>query len=378
MTPSDFSQQSHFPGTDSSRYSSFVRLADFVNRLPTPLFAVVLCMLALIPARADLALAALLWCFFASDWLLLAWLPLAGKSFGPAQSPTLLLAALRLFPAALPMPWNIAAQFVGSALVVYGFWIEPHHIRVTRQSLHSTKWQTGAPPLRVLHLGDLHVERTTGRERQLIDLAHALQPDLILFSGDFLCLSNVRDPKAWDDARTILRQLTAPLGTFVVSGSPPVDPPDVVARLVEGLNIRWLRDEKITLNYAGQPIELVGITCTHKPFADRETLARVLDGDSQNLRILLYHSPDLAPDAAALGIDLQLSGHTHGGQVRLPFFGALYTSSLYYKRYESGRRQVGGMTLYVTRGIGMEGKGAPRVRFLCPPEIILWDIRANG
>lgn len=91
-------------------------------------------------------------------------------------------------------------------------------------------------------------------------------------------------------------------------------------------------------------------------------------------KILLYHSPDLAPEAAELGIDLQLSGHTHGGQVRLPFYGAVITGSLYGKALEVGRRQIGSLTLYVTRGLGMEGAGAPRVRFLCPPEIILWEM----
>jgi predicted MPP superfamily phosphohydrolase len=90
----------------------------------------------------------------------------------------------------------------------------------------------------------------------------------------------------------------------------------------------------------------------------------------------LYHTPDLAPVAAAQGVDLQLSGHTHGGQVRLPFFGALFTSSLYGKKFEAGRYQVGALTLYVSRGIGLEGKGAPRARFLCPPEMILWEIGA--
>jgi hypothetical protein len=97
-------------------------------------------------------------------------------------------------------------------------------------------------------------------------------------------------------------------------------------------------------------------------------------GPPSRFTLLLYHSPDLAPEAAALGVDLMLSGHTHGGQVRLPWFGALYTSSLYGKRYEAGRYALGRGTLYVSRGIGMEGKGAPRVRFLCPPEIVLWEI----
>ncbi len=374
MTPRDFSHLRHFPGTDSSRYSSVVRAADWVNRLPWSLLAAWLFLLALIPTRLDLPQAALLWLFFLTDWLLLALLQRARKSFGPPQSPTLLLACLRLLPAALPTPWNLAAQCAGTVLVVYAFWIEPHHIHVTRQSLASPKWRTGTPPLRVLHVGDLHVERITGRERQLVELAHALHPDLILCSGDFLSLSNVRDPEAWRDARAVLSRLSAPLGVFTVSGSPPVDVPEVVARLLDGLNIRWLRDEKITLGHCGQAVDIVGLNCTHRPSIDRAALARLLPDGCPNLTILLYHTPDLAPEAAPHGIDLQLSGHTHGGQVRLPFLGALYTASLYYKRYESGRRAVGGMTLYVTRGIGMEGKGAPRVRFLCPPEIILWEI----
>ena len=89
---------------------------------------------------------------------------------------------------------------------------------------------------------------------------------------------------------------------------------------------------------------------------------------------MLYHSPDLSPIAAQTGVDLQLSGHTHGGQVRIPLWGAIVTGSLYGKRFEMGLKHVGDMTLYITRGIGMEGAGAPRVRFLCPPEIILWEI----
>jgi predicted MPP superfamily phosphohydrolase len=98
---------------------------------------------------------------------------------------------------------------------------------------------------------------------------------------------------------------------------------------------------------------------------------------SDNLHILLYHSPDLAPLACQKGIDLQLSGHTHGGQVRLPFYGAIFAGSLYGKRFESGRYQLADMTLYVTRGIGMEGAAAPRVRFLCPPEISVWEIHGT-
>jgi predicted MPP superfamily phosphohydrolase len=77
-------------------------------------------------------------------------------------------------------------------------------------------------------------------------------------------------------------------------------------------------------------------------------------------------------------VDLQVSGHTHGGQVRVPGFGALVTGSLYGKRFEAGRIQVGSMILYVTRGLGLEGAAAPRLRLFCRPEMVLWEINGTS
>jgi len=371
----NFSNNSRFPGTVTSPFDTLVRFLHLIDRVPTLLMFTVLFLLALIPARADLGIAFALWLFFIGDSGLLVFLPRTRKSFGPAKPTLLALALGRLIFAILPFPWNWIAQMVGTVLVVYGFWIEPHKIIVTRQSLASSKLTSALPPLRLLHLGDLHVERITARELQMIELARALKPDAILFSGDFLNLSYIHDPTAWDHTRTILRQLSAPLGVFVVTGSPPVDKPEVIEKLLDGLDhLRWLKNERVTVEHYGESIDIVGVTCSHKPPIDDAILDRVLQGDPDNFTVLLYHTPDLAPEAARRKIDLQLSGHTHGGQIRLPFFGALYTSSLYGKRFEAGRYAINDFTLYVTRGIGMEGEGAPRVRFLCPPEIILWEI----
>jgi uncharacterized protein len=385
--PKDFSRRRRFPGTESSLSDQINRLADRVERLPALLFAVLLLLVAIVPALVlvlegssidlVLALTAAFWVFYLSDWALVALLPRRTKSFGPAKPPTLILACLRVIPGVLPLPWNILAQIVGTVLVIYGFWIEPHRIRVTRETLSSSKLAV-PEPLRILHLGDLHVERISQRERELLDWVESLKPDLILFSGDFLSLSYLDDPITYEHARMILHGLNAPLGVFAVMGSPAVDKPDVISQLLDGLEIRCLQDERVTLNYLGQSIDLIGITCSHKPFADATTLDSVLNGKLKPFSILLYHSPDLAPEAAQRGIDLQLSGHTHGGQIRLPLIGALFAGSLYGKRFEAGRYQLDDMTLYVSRGIGLEGKGAPRVRFLCPPEIILWEISGEA
>lgn len=377
MLPKDISPSVRLPGTTAHPFDTLVRLADLIDRLPVPIFAALLYALALVPTFANLLYAFALWLFFLLDWLLIAALPRVGRSFGPAKPPTLALAVMRAPFAALPVPLAFLAQLIGSALVVYAFWIEPHCVRITRQHLQSAKLKRGAPPLRVLHLSDLHIERLTARERDILRHTRALAPDVILFSGDFLNLSNVDDPLAWEEARAFLRELRAPLGVYVVSGSPPVDQAEVLPSLLAGLdNLRWLRDERVTLTHAGQTIDVVGITCTHDPEKDGASLDNILHGDPNDFTILLYHTPDLAPVAAEQGVDLQLSGHTHGGQIRVPLFGALFTSSLYGKRFEAGRYQLGALTLYVSRGLGLEGKGAPRARFLCPPEMILWEITA--
>ena len=83
------------------------------------------------------------------------------------------------------------------------------------------------------------------------------------------------------------------------------------------------------------------------------------------------------PQAVAHGIDLYLCGHTHGGQVRLPLIGPLLTSSKLGRRYVMGHYREGATHLYVSRGVGFEGLGAPRVRLLCPPEIALVEVSAE-
>jgi hypothetical protein len=164
---------------------------------------------------------------------------------------------------------------------------------------------------------------------------------------------------------------------YAITGSPSVDLKDVVPRIFDKLPITWLLDGVAHLNIKGHTIRLVGLRCTRERSRDVPRLRRLLataSGDS--FTVLLYHSPDLMPEAVELGVDLYLCGHTHGGQIRLPLFGALITSSDFWKRYEMGRYEENDTTLYVSRGLGMEGLGAPRARFLSPPEVIVWTLSA--
>ena len=162
------------------------------------------------------------------------------------------------------------------------------------------------------------------------------------------------------------------------TGSTPVDPPDLVPAIFHGIPVRWLQDETVDVQIGDQRLGLVGVSCTRERHLDGPRLRQIVAGRSREaFHILLYHSPDLMPDAQAVRIDLYLAGHTHGGQLCLPFFGAVITSSDFWKRYEGGLYQEGATTLYVSRGLGLEGLGAPRARFLAPPEVVALTLRAE-
>lgn len=342
------------------------------------------------PLGPGAAVAAGLYCLFtAGDWLLLWWLNASGASFGPV-GPQLLVQTIPRFGAAIiaavaawifgstPVGLGLllALQLIGSAIYLWAALVEPFALNVTHRQLRPAVWPTDAPPLRLLHLSDLHVERLTRRESHLLDLIAQIQPDVMVITGDYLNLSYVDDPTARAEVRKILTQLDAPYGVYATLGSPPVDPRNTTPSLFDGTAIHLLRDEVAVIELAdGRKLSLIGMDCEHDLQSDASALTNLLDVTPvDSARVLLYHSPELMPVAQQYDIDMYLCGHTHGGQIRLPFYGAILTSSVTGKQYEMGPYTEQNTTLYVSRGIGLEGLSAPRMRLLCPPEIILFNL----
>ncbi|MFN8447129.1 MAG: metallophosphoesterase family protein [Anaerolineae bacterium] len=316
------------------------------------------------------------------NWGLLRRLPARGRSFGPDQPAALVLGASLALVAMLlavlgvSLALTLAVVVLISAVAYYATWIEPFRLTLTRQRLDTPAWH--GEPLRLLHVGDIHVERTTERERRLNAMIESLQPDLIVFSGDFVSLSYTNDAQAKKDIRAIIGAWRAPLGVYCVAGTPVVEPMTRVLEFVEGLdNLTLLANRWVTVEAPGGVLHILGLVTTHDLKTDREALARMMQtAPDDGVKLLLVHAPDIAPEAADAGIDLYLCGHTHGGQIRLPLIGALASSSQLGRRFIMGRYQVKRMTLYTSRGVGMEGLGAPRARLLCPPEITLWEVGA--
>lgn len=332
-----------------------------------------------------------LWLFFCTgaclfgEYLLLLLLPSLGLSFGPTEIPMILFAfghllflvgGLLLLGFFRTRPQVVLALTLGVQVGLFllaldGLYFEPFRLTLTRQPVAAPQFIPGRP-LRILQISDLHLERITQREQEVLQLARELQPDLIVLTGDYVNLDYLDDPTALAETRQVLSELEAPDGIYAILGS--VDTPRVMNTVFAGLpNVRVLRNETQLLDFPGGQLALVGVTLDRGPDQQvLETLAAQVPPTAYAL--LLYHTPDLIETASAAGIDLYLAGHTHGGQIRLPFYGALYTSSRYGKQYEMGAYRVGETLLYVSRGLGLEGFGMPRLRFLCPPELVLFEL----
>jgi predicted MPP superfamily phosphohydrolase len=142
--------------------------------------------------------------------------------------------------------------------------------------------------------------------------------------------------------------------------------------LLAGTGFRWLHDRRTSIEIKGQTLHLVGL-----PYRDDATGAaaeRLLSRiRGPGWRILLYHTPDLAEEVPSA--DLYLAGHTHGGQIALPFYGALVTLSRHGKRYERGLRRNGNTLVYVNPGIGVEPMVPLRIGVR--PEVTLLTLGAR-
>ncbi|MCU0916587.1 MAG: metallophosphoesterase [Planctomycetes bacterium] len=255
-----------------------------------------------------------------------------------------------------------AVAAIGIVCMLYGYFVEPYWIDVSTTTLPTSKLQTAR--FRVVQVSDLHCDTTARNEDRMVQIINGLQPDLVVATGDYL-----NHPAALGRLRDSLRRLEASLGKFAVRGNQdarhrgPFD-------LLDGTGFRWLHRETVVVVKGTDQLGITGMDFVpaNRPIDLIASLA------GERFDVFLFHTPDLIADVAGRGVDLYLCGHTHGGQVCLPGYGALITFSKFGKKYESGMHRVGQTTLCVNRGLGLEPRPGPQVRFLARPQIAVFDI----
>ncbi|NTW44662.1 MAG: hypothetical protein HGB14_09585 [Anaerolineaceae bacterium] len=232
--------------------------------------------------------------------------------------------------------------------------------------------------LKFIQIGDIHLEKPGIRETKLLEIIKKISPQFVLFTGDFLNLSNNDNPDSINQIIDLINKINLISPIYFVTGSPAVDLSMTIETINKSIKAVHVNNRIEENQFSNSNVNIIGLNCSHNPGVDNQSLKNLLiNPDTYN--ILMYHSPDLIYELGKNAhIDLMLSGHTHGGQVRLPFFGALFTGSLYGRKLQSGLYRLNQTYLYISRGIGLEGMGAPRVRFLCKPEVVEWVIHKQS
>ncbi len=225
---------------------------------------------------------------------------------------------------------------------------------------------------RVVQIGDIHLEDWTKPRllNRMMDLVNLQGPDLIAITGDFLSYSV--DPGVPRRLVEVLKRLRARDGVVAVMGNHDyLTDVDLVRRCLRESGVIELRNNVRTMSRGNASLHVSGVDDVMEGRSRLDLVLKKLPGDGA--AVLLAHEPDFADVSAATGrFDLQLSGHSHGGQVRLPFHGPVFLPP-FSQRYDNGLYEVGDMLQYTNRGLGFVDA---RLRFLCRPEITVLTLIA--
>lgn len=229
---------------------------------------------------------------------------------------------------------------------------------------------------RMAQISDIHMGGWMNRQRfaRVADIVAAQAPDVLLISGDFLLGYSFSEVKwqSLQDLSDVLSPLASVIPTFAVLGNHDLRiNPQAVRQMLASSGVTDLTNTVVRLTRDGQALHLCGVDDVRYGDVRLETVLAQLNDDQA--AILLAHEPDYADISAATGkFDLQVSGHTHGGQVVLPFLGPPLLPRL-GRHYPSGLYRVKNMFLYTNRGVGMHRIA---FRFNCPAEITLFELHS--
>lgn len=252
----------------------------------------------------------------------------------------------------------VSCLAVAAVLAVVGLYvnrIEPRWLAVTHYEIQSSKL---TKPVRIVVLADIQTDEIGAYERRVLTLAAAQQPDLVLFAGDNIQAPRTERPRLLRELNQALLDASfePTLGMAAVPGNVDFDCCWKDAYL--NLPVACLEN---AARHFGPEIEVVGLDLQAAMVEPPEL------EPAERFCIVLGHAPDFALRTQTA--DLMVAGHTHGGQVRIPFYGPIITFSRVPRDWAAGLTQIDDGWLFVSRGIGMERGHAPRMRFFCRPEL---------
>ncbi len=274
------------------------------------------------------------------------------------------------------MNWRSGLKLGVAALAGLGIWslVEPRLCRVTRIDVPLPRLPAAFDGLTIAFLADTHhgPSMPLSYLRRVVAMTNVLEPDLVALGGDYIHRSGGK--KYIRPGIDVLDGLQARLGRFAVLGNHDIRVSrKETSRALADCGITELTNAGVWLTRDGARLRLCGVDDFR--FGRPNLRAALGDSTASDAVVLIAHNPDFAQTMRDRRVSLILSGHTHGGQVVLPFIGAPMVPSKYGQKYRCGLVQAPFAPVFVTRGVGVI---APPVRFRCRPEIALITLRASA
>lgn len=277
-----------------------------------------------------------------------------------------------------------SATAAAAAVLVVGadasIW-EPNHPKLVELSIPLQQLPEAWDGFRIVQLSDIHYDDhfSVIPLRRAVDIVNNLKPDLLVLTGDFVTAppyalrNRQRKNKAAaaiEPCTNLLRQVRARFGALAVLGNhDALDYSERIVGTLQSGGIQVLNNRALPLDREGKRLWFAGVEDVLEGSPDLDTA--LLPIPANEPVVLLAHEPDFADQAARYPVDLQLSGHSHGGQVRIPLVGAPWLPRL-GRKYPMGLHRIGKMTLYTNVGLGTI---RIPVRWNCPPEITSITLR---
>ena len=256
--------------------------------------------------------------------------------------------------------------------LAWGRFGEPDWLEVVELDLPLPRLSPVFDGLRLAQISDIHIESGSMAENlpALCEMVNRQKADVICLTGDYISYTYGRQEEPLYQG---LKALRAPLGVFAVMGNHDqwagIDQP---RRALRRAGIRELRNEVVTLRRGGDQLHICGVDDLLEGPGDLEPVRAALPADG--CALVLVHEPDYADAVSSCKrFDLMLSGHSHGGQICLPFGRVVHVPSMANK-YPAGLYRVNQMQLYTNRGLGTVGLP---IRLFCRPEITVFTLRSG-
>ena len=254
---------------------------------------------------------------------------------------------------------------IGILLAGYSYFIEPNKLEVANYTIQDKELEG----VKIVFASDFHI-KPYGQKRleKVIETINAQNPDVVVSAGDFVCGHTEKSTMHPEKIAEGLSKVKSKHGFYTTLGNH-----DgwydrwYIKELLEKQNIKVLNNKNVKLQINGKEIYIAGVEDMMTAFPN---VGDALKG-TKSPTILLTHTPDVFPDVPK-NVNLTLAGHTHGGQVRIPIIGPIFTASNYGNKYAIGLVEENGKKLITTRGIGVS---ILPFRFNCPSEIVVIEFR---